>query len=78
MSMNIPVVTRDFSSLSKNLGGPSEDKGIYFINDEKNVIEKIEQALALKEVRTRSIALDFTWKGIAERILGEIGERADD
>jgi glycosyltransferase involved in cell wall biosynthesis len=75
MSMNIPVVTRDFSSLSKNLGEPPEESGIYFIDDEKNVVEKIERALSLKEVRTRSIALDFTWKRAAERILREIEKR---
>jgi len=72
MAMNIPVVTRDFSSLSRNLGKPSEDNGIFFIKDEKDVVEKINHALALKEARTRSIALDFTWKRIAERLLKEI------
>ncbi|OPX18435.1 hypothetical protein BXT86_01155 [candidate division WOR-3 bacterium 4484_100] len=69
MACNIPVISTRFGGLVYLL---KEGKGLFWADTLKEVKEKIEQVKLLKNVETRSIAEQFSWKSVAKKIIEQI------
>lgn len=69
MSMNLPVVLSHFNNLKNII---EETSGIFYFKDSQEALSCIDQALKVREVSTREIAMRYDWKSVIDKIMMKI------
>jgi glycosyltransferase involved in cell wall biosynthesis len=73
MACNLPVISTKFGGLVDCF---NNGDGVYFVDDPRELTGKLAAVRSSTRVRTADSIRDYTWTGVINRLLDEIGQLA--